>query len=241
MTTLGYQDEVGSGADPPIRQLADALSRRWWVPLVSGLALFVFGLAILAADWTVKALVVTTGLLFVVRGVALVFSPQHAAASSGEHVVVGLIGVVAGLVLIAWPGPTLLVLAFFVGTWLAVAGAFHMVSSLARRSQLPHWGITLAMGAVELLLGIWVMRRPDVTLDLVITILGIWAVLSGVALCVLAFEIRRNVAADEQGDVIDVRDTEATLARLDQLRGAGLLPEEDYAALTASVRRNPGH
>jgi hypothetical protein len=52
-------------------------------------------LAIAATDWTVKALVVVVGLLLVVRGLALVFSPAHATASAGEHIVAGLIGVVA--------------------------------------------------------------------------------------------------------------------------------------------------
>src|SRR4051812_35777283 len=99
MATLGSQDGAGSGVAAAIRQLADALSRRWWIPLVSGVILFAFGLAILATDWTVKALVVVTGLLFIVGGLALVFSPQHASASSGEHVIAGLVGVVAGVLL----------------------------------------------------------------------------------------------------------------------------------------------
>jgi len=41
-----------------------------------------------------------------------------------------------------------------------------------------------------LLLGIWAMRRPEVTLALLITIIGLWAVATGVIYCVLAFEIR---------------------------------------------------
>jgi uncharacterized membrane protein HdeD (DUF308 family) len=43
---------------------------------------------------------------------------------------------------------------------------------------------------IELLLGIWAMRRPEVTLALLITIIGLWAVVTGVIYCVLAFEIR---------------------------------------------------
>jgi uncharacterized membrane protein HdeD (DUF308 family) len=47
---------------------------------------------------------------------------------------------------------------------------------------------------IELLLGVWAMRRPEVTLSLLITIIGLWAVLTGVIYCVLAFEIRRGLA-----------------------------------------------
>jgi Short repeat of unknown function (DUF308) len=55
------------------------------------------------------------------------------------------------------------------------------------------WGFTLTVGVIELLLGVWAMRRPEVTLALLITIIGLWAVVTGVIYCVLAFEIRRTV------------------------------------------------
>ena len=83
---------------------------------------------------------------------------------------------IAGIVLIAFPHPSLLLLAFFVGAWLTVSGGFQIVMSFARRRELRHWGLTLAVGVVELLLGIWAMRRPDVTLSLLIDIIGLWAV-----------------------------------------------------------------
>src|ERR1019366_8487165 len=76
------------------------------------------GLAILAAE---HALVIITALVFIIRGIALAC-------------------VIAGVVLVAWPGPSLLVLAFFVGAWLGVSGSFHIVTSVSPRRELPHWG-----------------------------------------------------------------------------------------------------
>jgi uncharacterized membrane protein HdeD (DUF308 family) len=121
---------------------------------------------------------------------ALAFSPAYTGKTSGEHVLAGIAGVIAGIVLVAWPGPTLLVLAFFVGAWLTVSGGFHIITSFSRRRALPHWGFTFAVGVIEVLLGIWSMRRPEATLALLITIIGLWAIVTGVIYCVLAFEIR---------------------------------------------------
>lgn len=175
----------------PLREVGEQVRHLWWVPLAAGLVSIGLGLAILAADWTVAALVVITGVAFIISGIALAFSPAYAGRTAGEHVVAGLVAVIAGIVLVAWPGPTLLVLAFFVGAWLTVSGSFHIIGSFSRRRELPHWGFTLAVGVIEVLLGIWAMRRPEAALALLITLIGLWAVLTGVIYCVLAFEIRR--------------------------------------------------
>jgi uncharacterized membrane protein HdeD (DUF308 family) len=183
------------GEHSPLREVAEQVGHLWWIPLLAGLASIGLGLAILATDWTVHALVIITGLIFIIRGIALAFSPAYAGKTSGEHVVAGIAAVIAGVVLVAWPGPSLLVLAFFVGAWLAVSGSFHIITSFSRRRQLPHWGFTFSLGLIELLLGIWAMRRPEASLALLITIIGLWAVLTGVIYSVLAFEIRNAARA----------------------------------------------
>ncbi len=197
------------GSHSPIREVAAQVGRLWWVPLVAGLVSVGFGIAVMTIDWTVKALVVTAGILLVIRGLALCFNPSYAADGAAEQVAAGVVGVIAGIVLIAWPGPTLLVLAIIFGAFLALSGGFHVVSCVARRRHMPQWGFGVAVGVVELLLGIWVMRRPDVTVNLVITIIGLWTVITGVVLCVQAFEIRH--ATHELADdarAIDLRDDE---------------------------------
>jgi uncharacterized membrane protein HdeD (DUF308 family) len=185
----------GEGEHSPLREVAEQVRHLWWIPLLAGLVSIGLGLAILATDWTVHALVITTGLIFIIRGIALAFSPAYAGRTAGGHVVAGIAAVIAGVVLVAWPGPSLLVLAFFVGAWLAVSGSFHIITSVSRRRELPHWGFTFSLGLIELLLGIWAMRRPEASLALLITIIGLWAVLTGVIYCVLAFEIRNAARA----------------------------------------------
>jgi len=131
-----------------------------------------------------------TGLLFIVRGAALALNPAYAAKGSGEHVLAGVTGALAGLVLFAWPGLTGQVLVLFAGVWLVVSGGFQIVVSAARRGELPYWRLTLALGVIELLLGLWAMRTPSATLVSTSAVIGIWAVMTGVLCCVLAFEIR---------------------------------------------------
>lgn len=212
-----------------LRELGERLSRVWAIPLIAGIVSFGLGLAFLANDWTLKALVVVTGLLFVFRGLALIFSPEEATATVGEHVVAGILGIVAGVVLIAWPGPTLLVLAFFVGAWLAASGGFRIVDAIAHRHELPHWITVLAIGVVELALGVWAMRRPEVTVNLMTAILGLWAVITGVILAIQAFEIRRD--AKTLRAAASGQDVSGKPGRLERLRAEGLLTDAEYTQL----------
>src|SRR6476646_1822663 len=85
---------VGTGRPQPL------------LDLLAGLVSILLGLLILASDWGIKVLVVVTGLLFVVHGVSLVLSPAYARGSRGEQIVAGTVAVIAGVVLLAWPGPT---------------------------------------------------------------------------------------------------------------------------------------
>ncbi len=205
--------ELHGGAAPqrppsPMQQVGMQLGDLWWVPLVAGLLSIGLGLAILATDWTVKALVVLTGIVLIVRSVALAFDPSYAKDTAWGQVVAGVAGVIAGVVLIAWPGPTLLVLAVILGAFLAVSGAFRVVSCIARRAHMEHWGLGAAIGVIELLFGLWVMRRPEVTLALIVTIIGLWTVITGVICCVQAFEIRSVARQAKQTErrTVDIRD-----------------------------------
>lgn len=174
----------------PIRQVGTQVGDLWWVPLLAGVLSFGLGLAVLATDWTVHALVVMTGILLVIRGIALAFHPSYARDGAGEQVAAGVGGVVVGVILIAWPEPTLLVLAIVFGVWLALSGAFYVVTCVSRRRHMRQWWFGVLIGVVELLLGVWVVRRPEVTVSLVITVIGLWTVLTGVIYCVQALELR---------------------------------------------------
>ena len=235
---------VGSARPQPLlNQMAGQVSRLWWVPLLAGLVSILLGLLILASDWGIKVLVVVTGLLFVVHGVSLVLSPAYARGSRGEQVVAGTVAVIAGVVLLAWPGPTLLLLAVFAGAWLAVSGGFNIVTSISRRHTLPYWGLTTAVGVIELVLGLWAIRRPEMALSVVVVALGLWAVITGVLYCVLAFEVRRvagaiTAAAHPGGPDAGLvsPDVGPALERVDRLYAEGHLSEADHARLTDALR-----
>lgn len=190
---MSQSANAAESAQSLLRELGERAGQvrdRWWIPLAAGLVSVALGLAVFAAAWDAGSLRVVTGLLFILGGAALALNPAYAARTSGEHVLAGIAGAVAGLLLLVWPGATQLVLVLFAGIWLAVSGGFQIIVSAARRRELPHWRFTLALGIIELLLGLWLLGKSAATLASANSVIGVWAVVIGVISCVLAFEIR---------------------------------------------------
>ena len=171
------------------RQSAELLARGWLIVLLGGAISIVVGILILAIDWSVSSLAFFVGIIFVFEGVVFLGSPPLDSGSRGWTVALGLVSAAAGVAIMVWPEIGLLTLAIFIGAWLVAAGVLNVVGGIGQR-QLPYWWLMVALGVIEIALGIGALRRPGLTLALLITLTGIWQIVRGLWQCVLAFELR---------------------------------------------------
>jgi uncharacterized membrane protein HdeD (DUF308 family) len=88
-----------------------------------------------------------------------------------------------------WPDRGLYVLAAFVGIYVVMSGVLHIVGAIVNRWA-PHWWLVLILGLVEIPIGIWALRRPGLTLAVIITLTGVWAIVTGIWQILIAFEVR---------------------------------------------------
>jgi uncharacterized membrane protein HdeD (DUF308 family) len=203
------------------RDAAERLSRNWTTLLFNGLVLVVAGVLIFSIDWSVRSLSTFIGALFIFEGIyaMLVAGIDNRAA----NVVTGLFSVAAGVVIIAWPSPSLIVLGIFLGSWLIVVGTLTIAGAFAARKVVPDWWMLLLLGLAEVPLGVLALADPGATLAALITVGGIWAVAIGAMRIVLAFQIR-NLPKD-----VD----QAYSERTDTGEASGSLPER-HAPVGAS-------
>jgi uncharacterized membrane protein HdeD (DUF308 family) len=84
---------------------------------------------------TLLALVVFLGIYWIVSGVIDIFTAlaHRGAPNRGWTVFTGVLSVIAGLIVLAWPGPTLLVLAIVLGIWLLVFGVMEIMAAIRLR------------------------------------------------------------------------------------------------------------
>jgi uncharacterized membrane protein HdeD (DUF308 family) len=171
---------------------AEEVAKSWWIFLIAGITSLVFGALILAIDWTVSGLAAFVGALFIIQGAAYLITKPLDGGTRSTNVIAGLLGIGAGIALLVWPGRGLYVLAVFIGAWIVVSGVLHIVGALVNRHS-PNWWLVLILGIVETPLGIWAMRRPGLTLAVLITLIGVWSIVMGIFEIVIAFEVRGAV------------------------------------------------
>jgi uncharacterized membrane protein HdeD (DUF308 family) len=186
------------------RAQIDAVSRGWWVLLLMGIVSAVAGGVILITDWSVDDLATFIGILLVVHGLIMVFSIPLDGGLRAWSALVGLIEVAVGVAVFVWPGPTLLVIAAFIGFYVLFSGVMTIAGSITWRDVVPYWGLMLAFGILETLFATWLLVRPDLTIVAAVLAIGFWSLFYGVMQIVLAFEVKRLPSrADALGQSLD--------------------------------------
>jgi len=168
---------------------AEVVARNWWIFLLSGIISLVFGLLILSIDWSLNGLAAFIGTLFILQGGAYLLTPPLDGGTRSTNVVLGLLGIAVGIILLAWPDKGLYTLGVFIGAWVVASGLLHIIGAFVNRHA-PHWWLVLVLGLIEVPIGIWAMRRPGLTLAVLVTLAGAWAVVTGIWQCLIAFEVR---------------------------------------------------
>ena len=151
--------------------------------------MIVAGVLIFSIDWSVSSLATFIGALFIFEGIyaMLVAGIDNRAA----NLVTGLLSAAAGVAIIVWPDPGLIVLGVFLGVWLIVIGTITIAGSFAASTVMPDWWLLLLIGLAEVPLGVLALANPGATLAAIITVGGIWAIVIGVTRIVLAFQLRK--------------------------------------------------
>jgi uncharacterized membrane protein HdeD (DUF308 family) len=93
----------------------------------------------------------------------------------------GIVTLLAGIVALAWPGRTLLVIAVVFGLQLIVTGIFRFVAAFAADDLAGGTRVLLAvLGLLSLIIGLYALRHVLITVLALALLLGIYWIISGV-------------------------------------------------------------
>ena len=103
----------------------------------------------------------------------------------------GIISLLAGVAVLAWPGRTLIVVAVLFGIQLVVTGIFRFVAAFASEDLTGGTRVLLAvLGVLSLIIGLYAVRHVLVTLLALALLLGIYWIVNGAVELFMALSAR---------------------------------------------------
>jgi uncharacterized membrane protein HdeD (DUF308 family) len=162
----------------------------WGVLLALGIVALVFGVLVLANIWTSLRLVaVFAGIFLVFAGVVQLVGAVGA-RRYGARLVAAIVTVVAGVVVVVWPEGSLKALAILVGASFVVWGLAIALSALHDRTGGVPAGAMF--GAILVIIGLVVAFLPGPTVAMLMALVGLAAILFGVAAIMQALAWRKG-------------------------------------------------
>lgn len=188
------------------RNFALTLALTWWVLLLRGFAAILFGVLGLAMPGlSLGSVVLLFGAFCLVDGLLGAWTAlwHRRQKENGWLLLVGgLVGIGTGLLTIFQPAVSALALLFYVATWAIATGVVQILGAVRLRHAIrDEWALGLA-GSASLALGVLLMAQPEKGALALLWLIASWAVLAGLLLVALAFEVRaagRRIEAELSG------------------------------------------
>ena len=167
----------------------------WQMVVLRGLAAIVFGiLTLVIPGITVFALVILFAAYALTDGIfvlaAVIRGRSH--ARRGAMIIQGVLGIVAGLVTVLWPGITAIALLVLIAAWAILTGIAEIFAAVTLRNEIQDEWLIMLSGALSVLFGILVLLKPAAGALAIVTIIAVYAILSGGVVVWLGLKARRT-------------------------------------------------
>lgn len=173
----------------------DLLATTWWSLLLRGIVALLFGVMALAMPGvTLIALTVWFAAFVLIDGVFLI-----AAAAAGRKenenwwlmLIEGIAALAFGFLALWAPGVTALVLLMYIAAYAAITGILRIVMAVRLRKEIEgEWWLGIS-GVAGVIFGALIMAMPGAGALAMMVYIGVWALVVGGALCLLAFRVRK--------------------------------------------------
>jgi uncharacterized membrane protein HdeD (DUF308 family) len=166
----------------------------WWALALRGGIAILFGLAaLLRPGIALAALILLFGAYALVDGafaIVGVFRGTRSGTPRWLLLLEGVVGILAGIIALVFPGLTAVALLYLVAAWAVVTGLVQVFTAIRLRQEITgEWALILG-GILSVLFGVLLAILPGVGILSLIWLIGIYAVVFGLLLLISAFRVR---------------------------------------------------
>ena len=117
---------------------------------------------------------------------------QDVAGHWGLAVVLGVLSIILGLLAIAYPGRTVVIVAIFFAAWLFVTGIYEVIVSFTRDGDTAMRVFHAIIGVLAVIVGFALLRTPFQSVEVLIFVLGVFWLVQGIMTFVAAFSVKQG-------------------------------------------------
>jgi uncharacterized membrane protein HdeD (DUF308 family) len=119
---------------------------------------------------------------------------QQLFKGSGTALIIrGIAAVLFGILVVLWPGISVLALVILFGIYAVIDGVTNIVHYVTRKRRRSVW--QLVGGIISVLAGLVAFVWPGITALSLALVIGLWAVMLGVSQIAMAFEVKKTVGS----------------------------------------------
>ena len=176
--------------------LLAAMGRMWWLVLLRGLAAILFGA--LALAWpgvTLITLALFWGAYALVDGVAALWHGWQAKDSGKpmwQNILIGLLGVAAGVFTFLSPGITAIALLTLIAVWAIICGVLEIAAAIRLRKEIHNEWMLILSGVLAVAFGALMILSPGSGALAVLWVIAAFSIAYGVLLVGLAFRLKKH-------------------------------------------------
>jgi uncharacterized membrane protein HdeD (DUF308 family) len=172
--------------------MLELLARNWAWVLARGVFTILFGaLAVFWPEITLVALVVLYGAYAVVDGITALVMGIRRSSGRGFLILVGVLGIVAGLIALLWPGITAIALLYLIAVWAIVMGVGSIVSAFGLAGDPGGRWLFVLSGLAGIVLGVLLIAAPGRGAVALVVTIGFFAIVWGLITVMTSVRLRR--------------------------------------------------
>jgi uncharacterized membrane protein HdeD (DUF308 family) len=192
----GLEEDTKLSNESRYQQRLSTFAANWRALALRGLVALLFGLVVLFWPGLVlTVLALLFGLYAAVDG-AITFVPAIRSPDRGSQrslpLAEGVVGIIAGLVALLWPGLTPSGLVYVIVGWAVATGALKILTAIVLRAEVENGWLLAGSGALSVLFGTILVVLAGSDVPFLAPFIGGFAVVVGLALIVFAFRLRER-------------------------------------------------
>lgn len=171
------------------------LSKNWWIFLLRGIFALIFGVvAVFYPASAFMALVLIFGAFALVDGILMLAAAFTSNAKSENWwwlILSGVLGIIVGILTLIQPAAMATASVLIIGAWALINGIFQIITAIRIRKLITGEFWLILSGLFAVIFGILVLADPFAGVFAMGLLIGIYAIIYGIALIGLSLNLRK--------------------------------------------------